>query len=180
MAIANQRLIGINELGHFTGDDGGPYTDVPWGSTQQNGVQLQLNTETAELQSGQAKMLESVNLVRASMTMVFAMVVAELTVFQRLWGLPTAAFTGDLSAGTPVEEKLTIQPGTLGTREDQLYIEGPGPASTRTVRAFRSRVEDLGELAFASDTFQTPGASWAVLVPQGATPNPPLTVEDAT
>lgn len=180
MAISNQRLIGINALGSFTGSDPGPFTDTAWGNTQQDGVQVQFNTESAELQSGQATMLESVNLVRASMSLVFALVVAELTVFQRLLGLPTSTFSGDLAAGTPVAEKITLGTGNLGTREDQLYIVGPGPASTRTVRGFRCRVSDLGELAFASNTFQTPGATWDVLVPQGATPDPPLTIEDAT
>ncbi len=179
MPITNQRLIGINSVGSFTGADPGPFTDTAWGNTQQDGVQVQFNTETAELQSGQATMLESVNLVRASMGLLFAMVVAELQVFQRLLGMPVGAHVGDLSLPTPTAEKLTFTTSNLGSREDLLFIVGPGPASTRTVRAFRVRVSDLGEMAFASNTFQTPGATWEVLVPQGATPDPPLTIEDA-
>ena len=172
--ITNKRLIGINETGHFTGDDPGAFTDTPWGNTTQDGVQIQLATTNAELQSGQAKMLESVSLVSANISLVFALVVSELQVFQRLWGM----VTGDLTGGLPgVAEKLTVGQASLGAREDRLYVEGPGPVSTRTARGFRCRVSDLGGMSFASNAYQTPGATWAVLNPEDA--NPPFTIEDA-
>ena len=175
--ITNKRLIGVNASGHFTGDDPGAFTDTAWGNTTQDGVQIQLATTNAELQSGQAKMLESVSLVSANISLVFAFVVSELQVFQRLWGMVTGDLAGGLSGGTPVAEKLTVGQASLGAREERLYVEGPGPASTRTARGFRCRVSDLGGMSFASNAYQTPGATWAVLNPEDS--NPPFTIEDA-
>lgn len=178
MPATNQRLIGINEVGHVVDPDS-TATDTPWGNTQQSGVELQLTTETVELQSGQATMKESVNLVTAAMVMAMALVVAELTAFGRIWGLPDSAFTGDLEDTTPTDEILSITTGNMGTEERALYILGPGPETTRRVDARRCRVSDLGNLSFASNAFQTPDASWEVLVPQGDTPPDPVIITDA-
>lgn len=175
MPVEDARLVGIQEVGHVE-DPGGTATDTPWGNTQQDGVEVQLSAENVRLQSGQAKMAENINLVTANMTLVFALVVSELTALQRLWGLPTAAFSGDLEAASPTPESLTITESNLGTREDALYILGPGPVSTRRVDARSCRVGDIGGVSFASNAFQTPQSSWEILNPSTGDP---LVIEDA-
>lgn len=177
MPAENERLIGINEVGSFTGDDPGPYTDTAWGNTTIDGTQLQLAADSAELQSGQAKILEDGVVVTGRATFVFALVVSELTAIRNIYGI-TTALVGDLANMTPSAEKLTISTTDFGSREESLYIQTPGPASTREIRGFRCRILDMAPLTFASNAWQTPGASWGVFAPQGATPNPPLTLED--
>lgn len=167
MASAGARLIGISEVGH---DDSG---DVPWGNTQQQGVLLQLTTETVDLMSGQAKMKEDVNLVQAAMQLQIGLVTANLEVFQRIWGLPDAALTGSLPGSNEV---LTFTEGNTGTQERPLYVLGIGAVSTRRIDAIRCRVTDLGEMNFASNGYMLPNATWEVLNPLAGDP---LVITDA-
>lgn len=172
------RLIGISEVGHIEDPTGTP-VDTPWGNTQQQGVTLQLSTETVDLMSAQAKMKEDTNLVSASIQLQVALVTTSLQRLQRLWGLPDTAFEGDLEGATPAEEVLSIGEGNLGTEERSLYVLGPGPASTRRVEAARCRVADLGGIQFASNQYQLPQATWEVLNPDEADTREPLVITDA-
>lgn len=161
MPASDVRLIGISEVGHV---DSGP-TDVPWGNTQQEGVTLQLSTQTVDLMSAQAKMKEHVALLSATMQLVITLVGAELTAFQRAWGLPDAALTGDTQASpTPSDEVLTITEGNLGTEERTLYVLGPGPVSTRRLEAARCRVAALGNMQMGATGYTLPQATWEVLL----------------
>lgn len=175
--IGRRRLTGINEVGHVTDPEGTP-TDVNWGNTKQEGVQLQLATSSIDLMSAQAKMKEDVTLTEASIQLQIALINADAQALQYLWGMPAAALAGDLG-GTPTPEVLTIQEGNLGTEERALYVIAPGPASTRRVQARRCRVADLGGLAFASTDYQTPEATWEVLNPTSAMTQAPLVITDA-
>lgn len=178
MPATGARLIGVSEVGHVTDPEGAP-TDVPWGNTQQDGVTLQLAVDTVDLQSAQAKMREDSNLVSADIQMVINLIVAELTALQRAWGLPADAFDGDLSGATPAAEVLTITEGNLGTREDTLYVLGPGPVSTRRVEVGRAKVSDIGNLQFASNAYMLPTATWSVLNPGAESTLEPLVITDA-
>lgn len=175
--IGRKRLIGINEVGHVTDPEGTP-ADVKWGNTAQEGVTLQLATQTVELMSAQAKMKEDVELSESSVQLTIRLVSPDVLALQYLWGLPDAAIAGDLDAGTPVAEVLSIQSGNLGTQERTLYILGPGPVSTRRVQARRCRVADLGGLDFASTDYQKPEATWEVLNPLAGMTHAPLTITD--
>lgn len=179
MPASGARLIGISEVGHVTDPEGTP-ADTPWGNTQQDGCTLQLAVDTVDLQSAQAKMREDSNLVSADIQLVINLIVAELTALQQMWGLPASAFTGDLSGGTPSEEVLAITEGNLGTREDTLYVLGPGPSSTRRVQVNLAKVVDIGDLQFASNGYTLPSATWSVLNPGTTYPTlDPLTITDA-
>lgn len=178
MPAAAVRLIGITEVGHVDDPTGTP-SDVSWGNTTQDGVTLQLSTESVDLMSAQAKMKEDVNVVSASMQLVVNLVTTSLQRLQRLWGLPDAAFAGDLEDATPQAETLTIEEGNLGTQERALYVLGPGPASTRRVDAARCRVADLGGIQFASNAYQLPSATWEVLNVAEGDARDPLLITDA-
>lgn len=178
MPATGARLIGISEVGHVTDPEGTP-VDVPWGNTQQEGVSLQLATDSVDLQSAQAKMREDNTLVSADIQLVINLIVAELQALQRAWGLPVSALVGDHSSATPTEEVLTITEGNLGTREDTLYVLGPGPASTRRVEVGRAKVADIGNLEFASNGYTLPSATWSVLNPGDGSTLEPLVITDA-
>ncbi len=161
MPAANARLIGISEVGHVTA---GP-ADSSWGRTAEEGVTLQLSTETVDLRSGQSYMREHVSLVLAAMQLVVNLVTASLTTFKNLWGIADSALTGDLVGGAPSAEVLTIGPTTLGSVERTLYVLGAGPAGARRVEAQRARVSSMGNISFAKNAYQTPTATWEVLAP---------------
>lgn len=178
MPASAARLRGISEVGHITDPTGAP-TDVPWGKTQQEGVTLQLSTETVDLMSAQATMKEDSGLVSTAMQLVIRMITAELQLLQRLYGIPAASFSGDLEDVTPTPEVLSVAEGDLGSQEESLYVLGTGPASTRRVEAARCRVVDLGGLNFASTSYQTPEGTWEVLAPASGDVRPPLEITDA-
>lgn len=175
--IGRRRLIGVSEVGHVTDPEGTP-ADVTWGNTTQDGVTLQLAAQTVELMSAQAKMKEDVELSESSIQLSIRLVSPDALALQYLWGLPDSAIVGDLGAGTPVAEVLTIQAGNLGTQERTLYILGPGPSSTRRIQARRCRIADLGGLDLGSNDFQKPEATWEVLNPLATMTHPPLTITD--
>lgn len=176
MPATASRLIGISEVGHVTDAP----ADVPWGNTQQEGVTLQMTADTVELMSAQAKMREDVSLVSANIQLVIALIVAELTALQRLWGLPDDALEGDLTGGVPEDEVLTIEEGNLGTQERALYVLGPGPVSTRRIEVARARIADIGNIQMGSTAYTLPQATWSVLNPAPAEPAVhPLVITDA-
>lgn len=172
MPTSGYRQIGVNEAGRVTGSS----TDEPFGNTQQEGVVLQLSTETADLMSGQAKVMEDVNLVEASMELQINLVEAALQAIQELYGLPAGNFSGDLTAGSPTEEQLDLDEN-IGTQEETIYALGPGPSSTRRIEGQRCRISDLGGLTMASDSYMLPQATWQVLNP---TSGVPLFIRDNT
>jgi len=177
-AIGRRRLTGINEIGHITDPEGSP-TDVSWGNTLKEGVQLQLAVQSIELTSGQALMKEDVSVTDASMQFQLKLISSDNLALVYLWGLPDSANVGDLGLGSPTPEVLTITEGNLASVERAIYVEAPGPASTRRVQARRCKVSDMGGLAFSAADYQTPEATWDVLNPTSTMSDPPLTITDA-
>lgn len=139
--------------------------DVPFGKTQQEGVTLQLATETVDLQSAQSQMVEDSGIVTANVSLLINMVDVALQTLQRLWGLPDSSFSGDLEGATPAEEVLAISANTLGSAEQILYSLGPGPVSTRRIEVARAKAADLTGLQQASNNYSLPGATWTALAP---------------
>lgn len=168
MPASGHRQIGINEAGYI---DGG--TDTPFGDTQQEGVVVQLSTDVADLQGGQAKVLEDRELVSANMEIQIMLVEAALQAVQELYGLPSGNFSGDLDTSTQEEVQFD---NNLGTVETGIYALGPGPASTRRVEASRCKIGDLGDLTMASDSYMLPQATWTVLKPDSGAS---LLIQDA-
>lgn len=171
MPTSQYRQIGVNEAGYVESG-----SDTPFGNTQQEGVVLQLSTETADLMSGQAKVMESVNLVQASLELQIALVEAALQAVGELYGMPDANFSGDLTASTPTAERLDFDEN-MGTVERTIYALGPGPSSTRRIEGKRCRISDLGNLTMASDSYMLPQATWRVLNPSSGVP---LYIQDNT
>lgn len=177
--IRDQRVVGIDELGSFTGDAGGPFTDTSWGRTTEEGAVLQFATQIAELFSGQSLVQEDINPTRATASITTPLIVGELEAFLHTWGLPTTAAAGNLDHMTPVAEVLTIGPNDLGSREDRIYVEGPGPGTTRTLRAYRTKVSDFGPMQFAKTAWHTASATWSVLPDNTGAGNPVVDITDA-
>jgi hypothetical protein len=172
MPAANARLIGISEVGHV--DSTGP-TDVPWGETQKDAVNLQISVSRVDLRSGQANLKIASAIEDIDAQLQIKLNESALQIMQYALGMPAAKFTGDLEGGTPSAEVLTID-GALGSDERQLYAEGVGPASTRRIDAARGVLMDVGAFAMASNAYMLPTVTFALLNPVTGTF---LTITDA-
>lgn len=160
---------GINDIGHV---DGG--SDVSWGKTQQAGAVLQLATTTADLQSGQSKVMEESEVITADMQLVFNLLSTALQQMQYYLGIPDADFSGDLTGG-PTQEVLDIDE-SIGSIERQIFAEGPGPSSTRRIDVARAKLADFSDLGLAHDGYATPQVTWRALAPSSGAP---VTITDA-
>jgi len=172
MASATLRLIGISEVGHVAS---GP-VDVPWGETQKDGVTLQLSLSRVEAMSGQSTLKLASHVTEVGVQLGIRMVESALEALGYMMGLAAAKFTGDLTAGTPTAEVLTVD-GSLGSQELQLYAEGIGAASTRRVDAARAVLSNPGSLAMADNAYWQPSVEFGLLEPASGSF---LTVTDAT
>jgi hypothetical protein len=159
-AAANAFVRGCTEVGHYTS---GP-VDVPWGKTQQDGFQIQMNVTTVDLLSAQSKMVEDTGTPQIGMDIVINGIDGSLTNIGRVYGLPDAAFTGDLGTGT--DEVLDFNQDEVGETERALYAEGPGPlGSVRRFTAERCKVVNVGALVFSSTSWMVPVGTWRILNP---------------
>lgn len=171
MPASNETIIGVNEIGET---DGG--TDTPWGRTQEDGAVLTLSVTKQELFSGQAKMAEDTHINQVAMGLQFNAIFSELQNLQRMLGIASSQFTGDLSSST--QEVLTIDQDSLGAIAKSVYVEGPGPSSTRRAEAANAQLGDIGDLAWSDTEWQLPEVTWDVLNTSDGTGV--LTITDAT
>lgn len=138
--------------------------DTPLGKTQQNGFQIQMNVTTVDLLSAQSKMVEDTGIPQIGMDIVISGIDGSLQNIQRMFGMPSTAFTGDLSATT--DEVLAFNQNEIGETEQHIYAEGPGPlGSTRRVDAYRTKLSNVGPLNMASTEWMVPVATWRILNP---------------
>lgn len=152
---------GHNEVGHVIT---GP-TDVSWGKTQEEGVEIQVGVQSVDLFSAQSSMEEDTGITRTTLNFVARLIDAALQSIQRAFGIPDSEFTGDLEAATPTAEVLDFEAGLVGSQERELYSLGPGPASTRRIEVPRAKVSDLGPLQQSKTGWMLPQATWRALNP---------------
>lgn len=171
MPASAAKIRGHSEVGHVEA----PSTDVPWGRTTEDGVEMQLGVQSVDLFSSQSLMEEDTGITRVSIGLVIPLVYAELEVIKNAFGIPDASLTGDLSAGTPTQEVLALAPGDIGSQERALYSLGVGPVSTRRIDVPRAKVTDLGNLKQSKTGWMTPQATWRALAPASG---PVLTITD--
>lgn len=172
MATSTFYARGHSGVGHVSGG-----SDVSWGRTTPEGVSLQLGVQSVDLESAQTLMEVDTGITRVTVNIVIRLVSAALQVIQRAFGMSATAFTGDLTAGTPLAEQLDIADTDLGSQEQQLYSLGPGPASTRRITVYRAKVSDLGGLDQAKPSWMLPSPTWRALAPASG---PVIRILDAT
>lgn len=161
MPTSGFRARGHSEVGHVIA---GP-TDVPWGKTAEDGIDLQINVTAVDLFSSQSTMEEDTGISRMSLSIVARLIDAALQVFQRATGSPDTEFSGDLADATPTAEVLDFEEGLIGSVERAIYSEGPGPASTRRLDAVRAKVADIQSVSQSKVNWWTPTVTWRVLNP---------------
>lgn len=174
MGITGQTLIGVNSIGEHDGAG----TDTDWGRTQESGASLQLAVTKQTLMGGQSKMAEDVHISAVEMSVQFNALFSELEKLQLMLGIAASQFTGDLSAGTPTAEELAIDQDSIGGVEKGIFVEGPGPSSTRRLEAERALLGDVGDLQWSDTEWQLPQVNWDILNTADGTDV--LTITDAT
>lgn len=168
MAVAVNALIrGHQEVGHVN-EVTSPDTDVPWGKTGEEAIEIQMNVTTVDLFSAQSKMNEDTGITQVGMDAVINGIDGSLRNIGRMFGMPDAAFTGDIDSGT---EKLDFNQNDIGEQERHLYTLGPGARdasggiSVRRIDIFRAKLSNVGPLAQSKTGWMLPVATWRVLNP---------------
>lgn len=171
---ADRYIHGIYEIGEWTSNsvaggapranmynDDNVYTLTPWATTDETGAVIRPAVRKVDLYGGQsAALLDSfINQVTASLQCNF--VSGTLDIIKKMWGLPNAAHTGDLGAGTPTKEVLRVNAAEIGTEERRIYVKamggGDGP---RTWFFPRAKPSDLSELAISKTDYLKPGGAF--------------------
>ncbi len=147
---------GISDFGVFTGEKGGPYTKTSLGRTTPEGARVAMSTTTIKQRSGQSVAVLDSFISESDATLVVGLQNAALDNLRQLYGLPTSALTGDLSAQTPTMETLTIRGDQIGTQERSYYVETLGPRGPRTLYFPRAKVASLPELNFSRTGYTEP------------------------
>lgn len=176
MPSSNETIIGVNLIGEH--DQSASPVDTEWGRTQEDGATLTLDVTKQELFSGQAKMAEDTHINQVAMAIQFNALFSELANLQRMLGIADAQFDGDLEGSTPSEEVLTIDQDSLAAEEKGLFVEGPGPVSTRRVEVARALLGDIGDLQWSDTEWTLPQVTWDVINTSDGTGV--LTITDAT
>lgn len=105
-------------------------TDVSLGKTLPDGVDLVFSGSDLEVESGQSPVLEELLRISDKLDVTVRLIYADMLNMADALGIDAALhLTGDLSASTA--EVLTLVDGALGAIVDAMYIETPGPGSTR-------------------------------------------------
>lgn len=160
MAASNAYVRGHNLVGMKISG-----TDTDLGRTAEDAVSIQMNVQSVELFSSQSLMAEDVGITQVGMELVINGIDGSLRNIQRLFGLPDAAFTGDLVVGA-IDEQLDFNEDGIGATERFIYSEGPGPrSSTRRISAPRCKVKNVGPLQQGKTGWMLPTATWGVLRP---------------
>lgn len=176
MALTTQVSIhGISEIGEWTATSatggGGAtkeynadnvYTETSWGFTSEDGARITPQVSTVVQRSGQSAVIVDSFISEAGAQLQVALLSGVLTNLKRLMGLPDAALTGDLAAGTPTDEILIVRGGELGTVERGIYIRTPGPLGPRTYYIPRCKVASFPELAHSRTEHFEPNAVFDV------------------
>lgn len=173
-------LSGLTEVGHVSDPYGTP-SDVSWGATEQDGAALIVNGQQVEVQSAQSKILEDSFATGADVRLRMTLQYSDLLNYARALGLDESSHpTGDLQAGTPVEEVLEPTVGELFNREFYIYLITPGPASTRRVELKRCKANPQFQVPMGSTDYQKLELEFYVLRPtQSGHEDTPFKITDA-
>lgn len=179
MALDAQRSIhGITAIGEYTGAKGGPYTKTSWGLTQQAGATVRASTSTVTQQSGQSIFVQDSFLDGVNAQLEFGLISGTLETLRRMMGIPSSALAGDLAAGTPTMETLTVNGLQVGTEEKKLYITTAGPAGPRNYYFPRAKVASMPDLVMGRSGYLEPRTTFD-LYPDTST-NDLYWIEDST
>lgn len=157
MAFNEQTSIrGITDIGSYTGSKGGPYTKTSWGLTTPAGGVIRFSTQTVKQYSGQSIFVQDSFISSAEGQFEFGLINGTLETLRKMLGLPTSALVGDLSAGTPTLETLSISGTLVATEEQSLYLETSGPFGPRTYYLPRCKAATLPEMVHGRDGYFEP------------------------
>lgn len=162
---------GISEVGAVRAS-----VDVPFGRTAPNGVTIAFSGTDHEVDSGQSNWLEDLFRTADRVDVTVRLIFADLLNLKDSLGLPDAALTGDLNIGSPTPEILAIAENTLGSREDTLYVESPGPKGDRRYVFTRTKKRAGLTIEVAKDGHVILEATWTVLRPSAGSA---ITITDA-
>jgi hypothetical protein len=151
---------GISEVGAVRAS-----VDVPFGKTAPNGVTIAWSGSDHEVESGQSNWLEDLFRTADRIDITVRLIFADMLNMRDSLGLPDAAMTGDLNIGSPTPEVLAIAENTLGSREDALYVESPGPKGDRRYFFARTKLRAGLNIEVAKDGHVILEATWTVLRP---------------
>jgi hypothetical protein len=151
---------GITEVGEYTGAKGGPYVETPYGRTTQDGGTITITSNTVRQFSGQSAAAIDSFTQTVEGTFAVALQSSTLTNMMRMVGVPTSALTGDLAAGTPTKEVLSIKGADIGTVEKSLYMRTMGPLGPRTYRMPRAKVSSPPNIQHGRSGYFEPNATF--------------------
>jgi hypothetical protein len=172
MAATRANVIqGISEVGARRAA-----ADVLFGKTAPNGVTIAFSGSDHEVESGQSNWLEDLFRTADRCDVTIRLIFADMLNMKEVLGLPDAALTGDLQGGTPSAEVLAMAENTLGSREDQIYVESPGPKGDRRYDFMRTKLRAGLTIEVAKDGHIILEATWTVLRPSSGNA---ITITDA-
>jgi hypothetical protein len=151
---------GISEVGEYTGPKGGPYVETPYGKTTQEGGTVNLTTNVIRQFSGQSAAAIDSFTQTVEGSFAVSLLSSTLTNLKRMFGLPDTALTGDLTAGTPTQEVLSVKGSDMGTVEKSLYMRTMGPLGPRTVRMPRAKVSTPPNIVAGRNGYFEPNATF--------------------
>lgn len=143
-----------------TYNDDNVYTLTSWGYTSEEGARIVPTVNRIEQRSGQSAAVLDSFIESVGGQLQVRMLSGHLENLRRMMGLPSAALTGDLSAGTPTKEVLQVTGATLGTEEQQLYLQTMGPLGPRTYFFPRAKVNSFPEMAHSRTEYFEPNAAF--------------------
>lgn len=174
MPLTEDRYIhGIYEIGEWSatsvtggGDtsqyhEDNEYTLTPWATTEETGATISPSVNKVDLYGGQSTALKDsfINQVTAKLQTNF--ISGTLDIIKKMWGLPDAAHTGDLSADPATDEVLRVNAAQIGTQERQIYVKAAGGGDgPRTWFFPRCKPSDLSEMAISKTDYLKPGGAF--------------------
>lgn len=172
---AETGIFGLTAIGEWTAtsvtaggtstseyNDDNVYTLVPWGHVTDAGVVESGSVTRLEIGAATTAAIVHTFITSASRQIAFGLTSGTLTNIRRMLGLPTAALTGDLSAGTPTKEILQVAGADLGSVEYQLYYQTAGFLGPRFVFMPRARIADFGQLVYGRTDVAKPSATFGL------------------
>lgn len=163
MPLAEYHHQGYTEHGHVV-DPSGAATDTKWGEATEDGVQLQLSTQAADLWGGASLMKLETAVTRVMLALQIAMANAAAQALQRALGSPAADFSGDLEGASPTDESFDFTKN-IGSEVLPLYVLGPGPVTTARLDAGKCKLQDLGGAIRFAKEYSTYTPAWEILDP---------------
>ena len=146
-------IYGITGFGTYTGAKGGAYTKTPLGHVTDEGATITNASTTVKQRSGTTGAPLHSHVSEYDPQLRVGLASGALDALRIAMGMPTSALTGDLSAGTPTKEVLSVRANNVATEELSLYLETVGAAGPRTWFFPRAKVATLPDFNLARGTY---------------------------